>query len=117
MATICRRLSRIPPPTAILASRDTAGGYFAPQVQSELRSATMAVGGFATDTCGAGRHSPLTSLPPAPSRCGLWPPLVPFTMIAARSGWHAVRIMIYQCQAVKFFLPTSDAADAHRRFK
>jgi hypothetical protein len=31
-------------------------------VQSELRSATMAVGGFATDTCGAGRHSPLDLL-------------------------------------------------------
>ena len=54
----------------------------------------MAVGGFATDTCGAGRHSPLTSLPPAPSRCGLWPPLVPFAIITARNGWHSMRIMI-----------------------
>jgi hypothetical protein len=109
-------LSRIPPPTAILASRDTAGGYFAPAVQSELRSAMMAVGGFATDTCGAGRHSPLTSFRPRrlAAACGLRS----FLCDDHRSKWLALYAYNdYQCQAVKYFLPTSDAADAHHRFK
>ena len=42
---------------------------------------------------------------PAPSRCGLWPPLVPFTMITARSGWHCVRIMILSMPGRDVFPP------------